>query len=222
MSEAPQNVADELCAVGCCGDAEGAEDVLDDGSEEEDEEDRLEALLGEDWMCLYDSISSFFQGSVQAAASGRAKDALAYSHMMRRIAEQSVVRFTPAAKSTHCRRCDSVILDGIAPVCVPPPAAASKKSAANTRKAARRRRAKASAEQLAARCSPVRVRLHKGRLVHTCVQCGHQQRVPMPKVQRATRCKRRRARRRHARHRRKRAALRSATTATASTETKKT
>ena len=203
MSEATQAAAG--------GDAEvvrneDEDDFDEEDEEEEDEEDRLEAMLGEDRMCLYDSISSFFQGSVQAAACGRAKDALAYAHMMRRIAEQSVVRFTPAAKSAHCRRCDSVILDGIAPVAVPPPAVPSKKSAASMRKAVRRRKAKASAEELALRSSPVRVRIRKGRLVRTCVQCGHQRRVPMPNAQRAARSQRRRAQRRHARRRRKRAA----------------
>lgn len=46
---------------------------------------------------------------------GDARDEKKCAHLMRRIAEKSVVRFTPLAKSTHCRRCDTVILDRCAP-----------------------------------------------------------------------------------------------------------
>lgn len=159
-----------------------------------------EALLGPERADLYDAINSLYQGSVRAACRGDARDEKKCAHLMRRIAEKSVVRFTPLAKSTHCRRCDTVILDGVplVPPYVAPCQRAKKKAKLAT----------------APRPSPVRMRIRKGRLVRSCAGCGLVRRVPMPYAPKIAKNQQRRAERKKAKRKNKKA---QATPATATT-----
>lgn len=150
-----------------------------------------EALLGPERADLYDAINSLYQGSVRAACRGDARDEKKCAHLMRRIAEKSVVRFTPLAKSTHCRRCDTVILDGV-PL-VPPYVAPCKRAA------------KSPVLATTARPSPVRMRIRKGRLVRSCAGCGLVRRVPMPYAPKIAKNQRRRAERKKAKRKNKKA-----------------
>lgn len=162
-----------------------------------------ETLLGPERADLYDAINSLYQGSVRAACRGDARDEKKCAHLMRRIAEKTVVRFTPLAKSTHCRRCDTVILDGVplVPPYVPP-----------CKKAGKAKPAAAAALATAARPSPVRMRIRKGRLVRSCAGCGLVRRVPMPYAPKIAKNQRRRAERKKARRKSKKAQQATATT----------
>ena len=132
-----------------------------------DEDNNYDGLLGPDRADLYESINSLYQGSVQAACKGDSEDEKAYAHLMRRIAEKSVIRLTPSAKSTHCRRCDSVILDGIPAL---PPA---------SRNARKLKKLQKKPSEVTGQSS-VTMRIRKGRLVRSCRTCGLVRRVPMP------------------------------------------